>query len=580
MALIIKMGRAGSRLGNLRKDMQLSYAKKQNILLFIFFGLLALSLFSPIASNEYIPNSTDFSNHIVNIIEAKQALEEGQFPVRIAPSLYNGWRYPYYQFYSPVTYTLGGAIYKWLTPNNPFLAFKMVLWIFLVIGGFYIFRLTKEFVSSDGAAFLASVIYLMSPYLIVDIGARGDLTEAVAACIVPMVLYYNIRFQRWPSLTVFLSLSFAWFLLATVHILIFLCSIVFIGLFLIAYNINEFLPLKRLCGAIIALTAGCLLALWYFVPMLMLLPHLYAHYVLTNPFDYRWLSPISTLLSASSVSPMPLPGNGRLQFPFNVSFGWPILTAVSFIIYKKVMEPQNKIPHFVNTLLFLFFVGFIIIWSPVNFWKFLPEYSKSVQVSARFLIQLMWIGALLFAWAVSNLFQNKLDIRHVVVGVLLIAIANGVWLQTNKSAKYSVAEIIQDPKLNEWGASSFVVRADYTKYQAVSLPVEKTSHLCHQESMMTRCQFTINQKQKLQLPVLFYPDMLEIKVNGRSVSYEPTALQALVSSVYFINPMLATIKLSPGNYTVTAQYIGVRWANYLSISAWIIFLLLGIFLIV
>src|SRR6185437_15679374 len=99
------------------------YAYKKTFLLFIFFGLLALALFSPIASNEYIPDSADFSNHIVNIIQAKQALHEGQFPVRVAPSLYDGWRYPYYQFYSPFVYTLAGAIHYWLTPDNPFIAF-------------------------------------------------------------------------------------------------------------------------------------------------------------------------------------------------------------------------------------------------------------------------------------------------------------------------------------------------------------------------------------------------------------------------------------------------------------------------
>ncbi len=557
--------------------MELPQTKKKNILLFIFLGLLSLSLLSPIASNEYLPISPDFSNHIVNIVEAKQALEEGQFPVRVAPSLYEGWRYPYYQFYSPFTYTVAGVIYKFLTPSNPFLAFKIILWFFLVVGGFYVFRLTKEFVLSDGVALLTSIIFLMTPYLLVDINARGDLTEAIAACIVPIILYYHVCYQRRPSLSFFLCAAFFWFVLATTHILIFLCSIIFIGLFIISQNIQESLPLKRLIFAGIAFSFGCLLALWYFVPIFLVESHLYAHYALSNPFYFNWLNPLSTLLSVSPVSPIPLPGNGHLDFPFYISMGWPILLAVGCIIYKKIMEPKIKTPHFVNTCLVLFLITFFLIWSPINFWKFLPEYCKSIQFGFRFMTQIMWMGALLFAWIVSVLFQNKLELRHIMVGILLIGIANGAWLQSNQSAKESIADLTHHPKLSEWGADAFVVRSDYSTDHAAYLPVNQTQSFCHQEKTITQCDFVVTKDQILQLPVLFYPDMLDIKVDGQSVSYEPIAWRKAVSDARFINPMLASIKLSPGHHAVTAQFTGVRWANYFSIGLWIIFLLSAIF---
>ncbi|HSW69385.1 MAG TPA: 6-pyruvoyl-tetrahydropterin synthase-related protein [Gammaproteobacteria bacterium] len=559
--------------------MQLSHTHKQNILLIIFLGVLSFSLFSPIASNDYIPKSSDFTNHIVNIIESKKALEEGQFPVRVAPSLYQGWRYPYYQFYAPLAYTFTGAVYKWLTPDNPFLAYKVTLWFFLIVGGWYIFRLTKELIYSESIALLTSVVFLLSPYLLLNMMTRGDLTESIASCVVPAVLYYNIRFQRWPSIHLFFCMALAWFVLATTHILAFLTSVLFIGLFLTCYNIQEFIPLKRLLLAGLAFVFSILLALWYFVPAVMLEPYLYAHYMLSNPYYYRWLNPLATLLSVSPVSPIPLPGNGQLLFPFYVSIGWPVLISAGYILYKKIADPETKIPPAITIFLCLFFLAVFLVWSPVNFWQFLPVFCKSIQFGFRFMLQIMWIGALLFAWMVSALFKNKIDTRHIVIGILLIGIANGAWLQTNQSSQYSVKEIIQAPRIAERSALLFVVRPDFLKTSEAYLPVEKTQTLCHQEKTVTHCEFEITKQQTLQLPVLFYPGMLDMKMNGQPISYKPipSMKSDTPHSIFQIYPMLASIELSPGHYTITSQFIGVRWANVLSIGCWMIMLLWGIY---
>lgn len=552
------------------------YTHKKKFLLFIFFSLLALSLFSPIASNEYIPNSADFSNHIVNIIQAKQAVSEGQFPIRVAPSLYDGWRYPYYQFYSPLVYTLGGAIHYGLTPDNPFIAFKLLLWIFLIIGGFSVFHLTKEFVYSDSVALLAAVFYLMAPYLLVDINARGDLTESIAACIVPWVLYCNVRCQRWPSLQLFLWTAFVWFALATIHIVIFMCSILFIGLFVIIFNIQESLPLRRLSLNAAALLFGCVMALWYFVPIVLLEPLLYAHFILSNPFYYRWLAPLPTLLSAAPVSPMPLPGNGRLHFPFYVSIGWPMLLAVGYVVYQKCNEVTQKIPRLVTVLVVLFFLALFLIWTPLNFWRFLPEYSKAIQFGYRFMIQLMWIGTLLFAWVIGDLFRNKLDARHVLIGILLIAIANGAWLQTNTSGPKTIQDLIRNPKLSEWGAHAFVMKPDYVQNNkpASFLPAAQTQPFCQQEKTVMKCNINLSKSQTVQLPFLFYPDMLKITVNGQLVSYQSIPWQALVKNPLFINPMLTAITLPAGQSIITARYVGVSWANTISWIGWGVFIFL------
>jgi len=552
--------------------MQNTYTFKQHFLLIILFGFLALSLFSPIASNEYLPNSQDFLNHIVSISEAKQALDQGQFPIRVAPDLYQHWQYPHYQFYSPLAYTIAGAIHQWLVPQNPFIAYKITLWLALLLAGIFVFRLTLQFVESRFAALLSATLYLFSPYLMLNIGVRGDFTEALATCLVPLTLYYSIQCHNKPALNMFIATALAWFALATIHLVTFIFSSLFIGIFLICLNVQNNIPLKNLMMVGLAYGFSGLLAAWYWAPIILLQPYLYIHHALANPYYTNWLNPLSTLLSPSAVSPMPLPGNGKLPFPFYVGIGWPILIAVGVVIYKKVCEPTLKMPTFVTPLLFLFIFAFFITWSPVNFWAYIPEYFKSLQFGFRILIQLMWMGALLFGWVIIELFQNKLDIRHIVLGILLIGIANGSWLLTGSSNDKKVADLVQHPALYEWGARAYVISPllfPHAPYPAHFLSVTQTEHICYSEKSKLTCQISLPQATIIQLPLLYYPNMLTIKVDGQSVHYQPIAATQKIENFTQINPLLASISLSQGTHTITAQFTGLKWANWISLSAWI-----------
>src|ERR1700679_2631886 len=110
-----------------------SDAWSERIFLLVLFALLAALILTPLASNTMIPRDLDYQNHLVAIKEAKRALMEGQFPLRTG--YYQGWRYPLFQFYSPTSHTLAGLIYQWLTPSNPLVAEKILLWSCLLVGG-------------------------------------------------------------------------------------------------------------------------------------------------------------------------------------------------------------------------------------------------------------------------------------------------------------------------------------------------------------------------------------------------------------------------------------------------------------
>ena len=61
--------------------------------------------------------------------------------------------------------------------------------------------------------------------------------------------------------------------------------------------------------------------------------------------------------------------------------------------------------------------------------------------------------------------------------------------------------------------------------------------------------------------------MLDIKADGQSISYSPLQQgKALI---------LAGVKLAPGKHKLQLSFIGIKWANYLSLVGWLtLFMLL------
>ena len=133
------------------------------------------------------------------IIEARNALLEGQFPIRLAPDLNDGLRYPLFQYYGNFPYTAAGALCAFCG-LNPYAAWKIVSFSTLVLAGFYTHRLAYQLSRNLAASVVAGVIFLCSPYLLTDINARGAYAEMVAFGLLPGAFYFTLKClssSRW-----------------------------------------------------------------------------------------------------------------------------------------------------------------------------------------------------------------------------------------------------------------------------------------------------------------------------------------------------------------------------------------------
>lgn len=674
---------------------------RQYFYLSVFFGIFSLSLLAPIASNSILPEAPDFANHSAAIVQAKLALDEGQFPIRVAPWQHGGLRYPVFQFYSPLPYTLAALLYKW-SPDigiegNPYFALKSVIWLSLFIAGIYMFRLTYRLTRSQPLSILTGIVYITTPYFLININTRGAFTEAIGQGIIPISLFYMLKHYKSPSLRSALFASLSWFALITTHIITFVYTSLFIGALLLFLTINSTSKWRNLLSSGLIYIFGCLLACWFLVPIALISKFLLISDGLGSPFNSNWLTPISTLLSIAAVSPMPLPGNGLLTMPLYPSVGWPMLIAVGASVYfifqqKIVICYRHK--NFIFLLLSLFMISFFMVWSPVDFWRFLPQFLVIAQFSYRILAQTSWIGALLFAFVIIEIFNGKIDARHLLIGVLLIGLASSSWLPTNKSSFIEIESIIHSPDLG-YGQSAYLVKPVFSKIMGnIQLPLlykdgwlmldkkiylptnifldapkatvqiigvlpsyfyrksvvltlklgdkkiskiiypgsfkweipigelalyntkniqmefsvnnpivphqvnpnspdkrslgilvnsvtiinlsaknsavamENTQHNCIQKNATTQCQLVVTPKEYfIQLPILYYPKLLDVKVNGVSKSYVPMIHKGVT---------IVGVNLLPGKYKIDVNFVGIKWANWISCIVWLM-LIGGVF---
>ncbi len=440
------------------------------LLVGLLYAVMSVALMAPAASDTILPSAGDLVPHLGEIVQAKMALEEGQFPPRVAPWQHNGWRYPVWQFYSPFPYTVAALAYRWITPANPYAAYKLTLWLALTVSGIFTCRMAWRLTGSRPAAVLAGAAYMAAPYFLVNIHARGAFPEAVAQGIVPVLVYYSARAYFVASPRPVALAAVCWFALATTHTITFVYSSLFISLWFLLLGGRPRKSAKRLIRVGASYGLGCLLALYFLAPVVSA-DYLRIRDNLPDPYTRNWLTPLPTLLSPVSVAPEPQPGPHVLVRNHHSAVGWPILLGVGAVVYALVAQRpllrRRGTLRFVPSLLAVFGLALFTVWSPVDFWALLPKSLYVTQFSYRLLTQVMWAGALLAAYGVALLCRWQLDGRHLAVGLFLIGMASGSWLPSPVYGYADINAVVRDPDIG-YGRDDYRIRESSAFYSGVA----------------------------------------------------------------------------------------------------------------
>jgi hypothetical protein len=406
---------------------------KRRLALTAFFSVVATGLMAPLASNAFVPNLTDLPPHIAAAWQARLALAEGQFPLRVAPLEREGRGYAMFQLYGQLPYTAAAVLQLVAlpdTPQAPYVALKIVVWASLVLGGVYLFRLARYLGARDAAALVAAVAYVAAPYLLVNLHARGALAEAIAQGLLPLTLYQLLRFVAGGGRLRFCKAALAATAVLLTHLITFAYSLAAAGLLILLLS-RAHLVRRALRGAAVAL--GTLVLSWYFVaPILWLRGALSittgSRAMMAN---YSWLTPLPSLLSPSSVPPVP---TGAMELPafIHPALGLVSLTgavlAAALWLRLVAAPPTRSLRRFAPVLLAVFGLGLLLAWSPVDVWSHLPDLFSLAQFTYRQITLTMWSGALLLALALTAVLPRGHGTLAGAAGTALVLVASGPYL--------------------------------------------------------------------------------------------------------------------------------------------------------
>lgn len=520
------------------------------------------------------PQGSDRLVHLSGIVEARHALREGQFPPRVAPHLSKGTRYPVFQFYGALPYGVAGAV-ALVTGADAHDAWRVVTFLSVTCAGFYAYRCSLLMTRQVWASIVAGVVFVTAPYLSTDFRARFAFTEAVSFCLLPAVLYYSLcafATRRWGPL---IAAAVAWALLAMSHSITILYGSILLGLFaltLVGPDLRKFA--RRLVRVTAAYLLGLALAAWYLAPQVRVLD------VLVMTTDNASASPIGSTAWAplyALLSPVLTVAPEAKNSPYlGVQVGWPILAAVVLALAHAARAATvRRRPDGLHRpgawmmarLLLALALAFFIVWSPVDFWPYVPKLFYNLQITYRLLMFVVLWGSLLAGMALAALWRRTpggMPAWPAWACVLLCAIVampfqgwgfDRVSSRTVKALDKAPFFGQAEHQYNALPQRMEEHRLEVPPGAALMTAAQAAPHV--RPGRVTRAEVTVERRTVVQLPVRFYPGLLEVRHNG-----------GRVETSGHVDGFVA-VDLPPGRHELEVRFVGVRWANWVSGAAWV-----------
>jgi hypothetical protein len=530
----------------------------RNADVFGLYLLLGLALLAPLASNDILPRVPDHANHTAFVVEGRSALDEGQLPLRVAPFAADGLRYPLFQFYAQTPYLITAILYQFVTPTNPWIPIKLTYLAGLCLAGFFTFKLAHLIGFDRTSSALCGIVYMTAPYLLVNIHARGAFTEAFAQCLLPIIGLASARAVLRDRPMDLAWAALAWSLLGTSHLITFFYGTLFFGLFAAGLVVTRQLSLARGVRLLLPCLLGWGLSAFQWYPAATV--HVKVHDYLGDPFTFQWLTPLSGLLSFTSVPPEPA-GRAVMSPYLHPAIGAPILIAVAGLLYFRRLDrwPSRTIA----LCLILFGAAFFATWSPIHFWAWLPPQLLVVQFSYRLLTFTTVFGTMLAAYFL-DIYRERYGLSSVLPWLVGILAFTQSYLPPDRSSERTLASIITAPK-TDTAAEAYEWISDPGTPPG-GLPLVRLADArrqCGLDRQVLKCTFNFDAPAAVQLPMLFYPTLLRVTVDGSPVSYFPSAHDA---------KRLVTVAVEPGRHRIFATFRGspignaISWGTILAIG--------------
>lgn len=490
-----------------------------------------------------------FSHHddlqVMRIFEMKRCFQDFQIPCRWVPDMGYGNGYPLFNYYNPLPYYVGGVLSFFL---GFLLSAKILFFVPLILGGIAMYFLAKEIFGKEESAVLAAVLYLFAPYRALDIYVRGAVAESFAISLIPLVLYFALKFikENTKKYLIYFSLSLAAFFTShTIMALLFLPVLFFMITYWVWMEKKNF-------NIIYGLLLGVGLSAFFTIPAYIEKNLVQIDNLTKLDLDFR--AHFATLpqlfLDRSWGYGASFPGSfDTISF----QIGWPHwLLAFASMPLTLILKRKDKkllIFFFGVFLIFIFSIAMThnrsaFIWEKIGILRF-------TQFPWRFLSVTIFTISLLGAFLVYGLGQN---LRRILTIILVILIVGLNW-NYFRPHQFLIG-LTDQTKLSgkEWEIQQKASILDYLPIGAVEpaesapkLPIIRTGSatISNFEKRSNRFKLDLEVKTvaQVEIPIMDFPNW-RVYRNGQETKHTNDNLVKRIS-----------INLPPGQHTIFGKLL-------------------------
>src|SRR3990167_6440777 len=324
----------------------------------------------------------DGTHHMVRLMHFYDELSRGQFPVRIAVDMANGFGSPVFNYFYPLFYYLGSLFH--------FLRFtyggslKLVIYLATLGSGFSMYWWLRGYFGRV-SSMIGAIVYLYAPYRLATLYVTGQYGATLAFFFVPLLLASIDRYLVKKSFLGFVVIALSTFGLITSHNI----SVVIFAIPLALYIGLKLVETKSLKEKLLPFGTSFLLGIglsaFFLLPAVLELPliHIGRHEV----FDFRQHWPTFRQLVYSSWGywySVPGPNDGMSFQVGGVQWLVVVMSAVC-LFYRLLREQLRRKDRSAFLFLGIFWVT-VFLMQPQSepVWAFISLFSH-VQFPWRFL---------------------------------------------------------------------------------------------------------------------------------------------------------------------------------------------------
>lgn len=379
------------------------YPKKKLNYLILLLVLSLLPVISIFRIGVY--ESGDFTQAIYRSMAFTDNLKLGIPIPSWAADLNGGYGYPVFIFIYLVPYYLISLLH--LLGFSFILSGKLLFAFSYIFSGIFMFFLLRKMFKNDLAAFSGSIIYLFTPYHLVDLHFRVALAEIIAFVLPPIILFLILKLKETEKLIFILliGLLFGLFFLTHPAQFIFYSGLFFIYLFFQKLIVKEN-NLQTIIKVIISFLIGLAISSFAWLPRFTLTQFTYGSLLIKTPVIF--LKPLELLYAPWRLGFLFQGHKGELSF----LIGYTQIILILFSIYFLFKQKNNK------ELLFWTLTSIILIFLMLPYSKFIWSVFpllNLMQFSYRLLHPFVFCLSIITAYLVI-----KYKKRETIIFIFLI----------------------------------------------------------------------------------------------------------------------------------------------------------------